>query len=260
MRHGPAHHRHRSGGLFWVNITAPEEAEYSFTKCGQLHVAPFALEHLSSSHLSPNTFAYDLLCREGATTESHTTNGCHRERLKPLDSRVEDPEKSEGVLALDDSHILFSSAGGLDPLRLGFTIGDADAREVGPSGIEAHERGGALLVADAAPALPKELLASNSSARLTELPPLSLRRLHHGHKARLSICPKHCCNKASTNQSCRPCETRKRVVETRATCKPDWLAGEAPRSCPRCRKRDSMKSNALPQGDPERGRIQGRTR
>ena len=121
------------------SIIARGEAEYSFTKCGQLHAAPSVLERFSSSHLSPNTIAYDLLCGEGAATGPHTTDGHHRERLKQPDSRVEDPEKSEGVLALDDSHILFGSPGDLNRLGVAFTIADADAREVEPSGIEAHE-------------------------------------------------------------------------------------------------------------------------
>jgi hypothetical protein len=131
--------------------TAPGEGEYSFTECGQLHATPSVHERFSSSHLSPNTLACDLLCGEGAATEPHTTNGRHHERSKP----VEDPKKSEGVLALDDSHILFSSLGDLNRLGLAFTIADADAREVEPSGIEAHERGGVLPVAGAAPAMAK---------------------------------------------------------------------------------------------------------
>ena len=121
------------------SIITRGEAKYSFTKCGQLHGAPSVLERFSSSRLSPNTIAYDLLCGEGAATELHTTDGHHRERLKQPDSRVEDPEKSEGVLALDDSHILFGSPGDLNRLWVAFMIADVDAREVEPWGIEAHE-------------------------------------------------------------------------------------------------------------------------
>jgi hypothetical protein len=101
-------------------------------------VGSSVLEHFPSSHLSPNTLAYDLLCGEGAATEPRTTRGRHPERLKPPDSRVKDPEISVGASALDDPPIILSSLGHLDRLGLAFTIADADAREVEPSGIEAR--------------------------------------------------------------------------------------------------------------------------
>ena len=119
MRHGPAqasstsiwmpilgqHYSSRGSRIFIHQVWAATRR----TICPRTSfVFTFITKHLR----------YDLLCREGAATESHTTNGCHRERLKPLDSRVEDPDKSEGVLALDDTHILFSSPEALIVLGL----------------------------------------------------------------------------------------------------------------------------------------------
>ena len=82
------------------SIITRGEAKYSFTKCGQLHGAPSVLERFSSSRLSPNTIAYDLLCGEGAATEPRTIDGHHRERLKQPDSRVEDSGEIRGSVSI----------------------------------------------------------------------------------------------------------------------------------------------------------------
>ena len=116
-----------------------------------------ALQNSSSSFSPfpspPDTLVRNLSCGEGAATERRTTDDRHPEHLKPPDSRVEDLEKSGGASALDDSPILLSSPGDLDRLGLGCTVADADARELEPSSVDAHERGGALPVVGAAPAL-----------------------------------------------------------------------------------------------------------
>jgi len=76
------------------------------------------------------------------------------EPLKPPDLPMDDLEKSGGASALDDSSMLHGGGpGDLDSLGLAWTVADMEARKVEPSGVDAHERGGALPVVGAAPAL-----------------------------------------------------------------------------------------------------------
>jgi len=126
----------------------------------ELHAAPSAPQNFPSSFSPfpspPDTLAHKNLSRgEGAASEWRAID-IHPERWKPPDLPVENLEESGGASASDDSPILHGSAGGLDCLGLARVVADADAKELEPSSVDAHERGGALPVVGAAPALAEE--------------------------------------------------------------------------------------------------------
>jgi len=82
-----------------------------------------------------DTLVRDLSCGEGAAIERHTT---------------EDLQESGGVSALGDSPVILEV---IDPFGPAGVAENADAEEVEPSSVDEHERGEALPVVGAAPAL-----------------------------------------------------------------------------------------------------------
>ena len=102
----------------------------------------------------PDTLARDNPPGKGAATERHATEARRPEPLKPPDLPTDDLEKSGEASALDDSSMPHGGGpGDLDSLGLAWTVADMEARKVEPSGVDAHERGGALPVVGAAPVL-----------------------------------------------------------------------------------------------------------
>ena len=77
---------------------------------------------------------------------------------------------------MDDSPILHRSTRNLDCLGLTFTIANANLREVQPSGVDVHEKGGALPVVDTAPALTEGTAGVELASEAKRPPPPSLRR------------------------------------------------------------------------------------
>jgi len=134
-----------------------EQNLFSPSVGGKLHAAPPAPQYISFSPSIPIPSLSDTLVHEnlsygeGAATERHATEGHHPERWKPLNLQAEHLQEAGRVLsALGNIPVILE---GPDPLGLVGTVIDIDVREVEPSGIDAHEQGGALLVAGIALAL-----------------------------------------------------------------------------------------------------------
>ena len=125
----------------------------------ELHAAPSAPQNSSSSLLpSPSilspldTPAYKNLSRgEGATTKQCATGVHHPKPQKLPDLHIEVLEKSGGVFsALGNAPVILE---GPDPHGHACTVVDTNAKEVKPSCVDRHERGGVLPVVGTTPAL-----------------------------------------------------------------------------------------------------------
>jgi len=126
----------------------------------ELHAAPSAPQHLPFSPSPPVPLPLNTLTRknsprgEGAAIERRTTED--RSRPEPLEPPDEDLQESGGASTPGDSPFLPGDHGSprdLNSLGPACTVTEADAKEVEPSCVDAHKRGGAPLLVGAAPPL-----------------------------------------------------------------------------------------------------------
>ena len=122
----------------------------------ELHAAPSTPQHFSFSPSPPIPVPLDTLvrenpsCREGAATERRVTEVRRPKPWKPPDPQAEHLQEGGALSALSNVPVILE---GPDPLGLVGAVVDVDVREVEPSGVDAHKRGGALPVVGVAPAL-----------------------------------------------------------------------------------------------------------
>src|SRR5260221_10370363 len=151
--------RHRrSGHLFMVSNAGRGGEKLSRTMCGEraacCPICPSRPPIFVSPLPSPlDTLVCNLSCGEGAATERRATEDCRPEPSKPLKSQPESLQEAGVVLLVPGDSPALPDDIDPHPFGLAGMVADADAREVEPSSVDAHERGGTLAVMGVAPAL-----------------------------------------------------------------------------------------------------------
>ena len=113
--------------------------------------AQLAPQMFPFSPFPPDTLVRENPPGEGAAIERRATEDLRPERLKPPDAQAEDQREAGGVPSIPGESPVALEV--IDPFGSAGMAENADAGEVEPSGVDTHERGGALLVVGTAPTL-----------------------------------------------------------------------------------------------------------